>query len=117
MLDFFLACIIISLWIVISSYYEWWGGHSYGPRYFSDMIPFLIYFLIAAFADMAAFSGIKKICIWGSFLLLFSVSFLIHYRGATSLDVYSWNSKPIDINEQPQRVWDWNDLQFMRGIK
>ncbi len=47
-LDYFLAAVIVFHWLTISSFNPWWGGHSYGPRYFTDMIPFFIYFMCPA---------------------------------------------------------------------
>lgn len=45
-LDLFLLAILILHWIIMSSAEGWWGGHCFGPRYFSDMIPYFMYFLM-----------------------------------------------------------------------
>lgn len=44
------------------------------------------------------------------------ISFLIHYRGATVWDVHKWNQEPVNVDSVPNRVWDWNDIQFLRGL-
>src|SRR5262249_12971211 len=44
-------------------------------------------------------------------------SFLIHAHGAINTEVDSWNITPVSVDKQPSRVWDWNDLQFLRGLK
>ena len=46
---------------------------------------------------------------------LILVSFVINYRGANDGYVYRWNREPVDIDVLPSRVWDWGDLQFLRG--
>jgi hypothetical protein len=42
------------------------------------------------------------------------VSILIHYKGATDFDTFMWNVKPNNIDRNPERVWDLEDLQFLR---
>ncbi|MFP6583791.1 MAG: hypothetical protein VCD00_14725, partial [Candidatus Hydrogenedentota bacterium] len=39
------GCILVH-WLLIASFGDWWGGHSYGPRYFSDLTPFFVFLLI-----------------------------------------------------------------------
>jgi len=116
-LDYSLIVIIFFHWIISSSHPHWWGGHSYGPRYFSEMIPYFIYFLVPTFVTIPKLTGMKK---FGVVLILVSsitMSFLVHYRGATSEEVYAWNAGPVNIDVDPLRAWDWRDIQFLRGIK
>jgi len=47
---------------------------------------------------------------------LIVVSFFIHCRGATSWDTHVWNEEPVGVDDNPTRVWDWRDIQFLRGI-
>jgi hypothetical protein len=113
-LDYTLLLSIVLHWVVISSFPVWWGGHSYGPRFFSDMLPYFLYFLVPALKGVSNLRGIKKQGV--AFVLGCSIalSFFIHYRGATSWDVYIWNSYPKNV---ALRLWDWQDPQFLRGIK
>ncbi|OGL44062.1 MAG: hypothetical protein A2161_14540 [Candidatus Schekmanbacteria bacterium RBG_13_48_7] len=115
-LNYFLVAIILLHSFVLFSYSNWWGGWSYGPRLFADMIPFFIYFLIPVNDRIFQFPGkTKKIII---FLYIFAVihSFSIHYRGATNPCVLVWNNLPDDIDKNPERIWDWRDPQFLRGL-
>src|SRR5262249_10724619 len=41
-----LAAIVVGHWLALASFPIWWGGHSFGYRLFSDMVPYLTYFLI-----------------------------------------------------------------------
>jgi hypothetical protein len=116
-LDYALLMIMFLHWVIISTFPAWWAGHSYGPRYFSDMIPYFIYFLIPAIMNIFTLKGIRKV---SAVFLLFCaiiISFFIHFRGATDWDVYAWNSDPINVDVEPSRVWDWRDIQFLRGMK
>jgi hypothetical protein len=116
-LDFCLVGIVIAHWIVISLYQFWWAGHSFGPRYFSDMIPYLMYFLIPVVGAMTRAGGKRPVALRAVFALLLIFSFLVHFRGATSRAVHAWNDTPADISMEPERAWDWGDAQFLRGIQ
>ena len=45
-------------------------------------------------------------------VLLFSL--FTNYQGATRFETQLWNARPVDIHQDPARVWDWGDLQFLR---
>lgn len=117
MLDYFLIAIICMHLIVISSFSCWWAGHSFGPRFLSDMIPYLVYFLVPVVEKIPTIRGVKKIGLVSIFLLSVAVSFFIHFRGANRLEVHVWNAEPINVDSKPARVWDWGDIQFLRGIR
>lgn len=112
-LDYFLAGIIVLNWVTFASIDVWWGGHSFGPRFFTDMMPYMIYLLIPVLMFMAKSRGVDKICIGWCVLLLISISFFVHYKGATSIKSQSWNYQP-DVNTNPGRLWDWRDISFFR---
>ena len=108
------AAIVLLHWIALSSFPIWWGGHSFGPRLFSDMVPYLVYFLIPVVARIASLSGARRAGWATGFACLVAISFAVNFRGATARAVYRWNAEPVDVNVQPDRVWDWRDLQFLR---
>jgi hypothetical protein len=115
-LDSALLTIVILHWLAISSFGKWWAGHSYGPRFFCDVIPYLVYFTIPVFVRMSGLRGHTKV-LWATLVSgLILVSFFVHYRGATSWDTHVWNEEPVGVDDEPARVWDWRDLQFLRGI-
>jgi hypothetical protein len=111
--DYFLIAIIGLHWLVISAYPHWWAGHSYGPRFFADMVPFLIYFLIPVVGFLAHANKPKWIMLT-IFLGLTAFSFWVNYRGAVRWEVYLWNSNPVSVDSKPSRIWDWHDIQFLR---
>jgi hypothetical protein len=37
----------------------------------------------------------------------------INLRGATDGRTALWNVIPINVDEKPERVWDWSDPQFL----
>ena len=116
-LDYYLLVIVFLHWVAISSFPQWWTGHSFGPRFFSDMIPLLIYFLILFLRDLSRLGEAKRICMWALVILLTGASFFIHLMGAINPGARIWNVYPVNVDEATYRIWDWNDLQFLRGIR
>lgn len=111
-LKLLMVAIIAGHWLLISLYEDWWGGHSFGPRYFSDLTPIFVFLLAPSIAVLCRPPHIRHTA---AFLVLAGASFFIHYRGATVWATMEWNMTP-NIREHPQRIWQWNDLQFLRGL-
>jgi hypothetical protein len=108
------AAIIALHWIAIASFPHWWGGHSYGPRLFTDTMPFFAWGLAFAFTCFARFPRRRARAAWAVTAVLIAIAFGIHYRGANSYAVHWWNTRPSDIDEDPRRLWDWGDPPFGR---
>jgi len=114
-LDIFLLGIIFIHWVAVSFFKYWWAGWSIGPRYISDIVPFFIYFLIPVFRQYFNIKSIKSSLF--VFLILIVLSFFINYRCANDPRAWAWNGEPVNVDNYPDRVWDWNDIQFLRGIE
>ncbi len=106
-----LAALVVLHWLAVSSYVSnWWAGHSYGPRFFTDLTPILVLFLIPYFERWEALSrGFRTL-----FVVLALAGLAIHLRGGWSIGVYQWNVNPVNIDQHPERNWDWSDPQFLR---
>jgi hypothetical protein len=117
LLDLILISIILLHWLIISSNVGGWAGWSFGPRYFSDMLPYFMYFMTPALVMMRSLEGHKKTSLTVLFAVLMLISFFIHYRGANDWSTAEWNSNPVSIDNQPSRVWNISDIQFLRGFK
>src|SRR5262249_44061046 len=76
-----IALAVVFHWIAISSFPMWWAGHSYGPRYFTDMTPYLTFLLIPVVARLqwTTLGSRAALC---SFVALAGLSLAIHLRGA-----------------------------------
>jgi len=108
-----LAVLALAHWIAISSYVaNWWAGQCYGPRFFTDLTPVFVLFLIPYFENWTALSRAARI----AFLTLAFIGLALHLRGGWSGEVYRWNTWPNDIDHHPERNWDWSDPPFLRGI-
>jgi hypothetical protein len=108
----YLAVIVITHWVTISSFDNWYGGWSLGPRFFTDLTPYLAWFLIPVFEAGRLWSLRWWKIVFGTALIL---SALIHFRYVTSICPFMWNGKPVAIVQAPERVWDLSDLQVLRG--
>ncbi len=111
-LDLYVAGIVAAHWIMTSLFEDWGGAWSIGPRYFVDVIPFLVYFLIPVLGSSAlAMPGWRA-----AFVAAVLLGTLIQLHSSTSIDPFMWNGKPQALVDAPQRKWDWGDLQFLRGF-
>jgi len=110
-------------WIAISGIGHWWGGHGYGPRYTTGMIPW--FFLLAILGMKAMLAGnktkpavsvLRRRAVAFSGIVLAAASVWINGRGAISLATSEWNSRPMNIDTHPERIWDWRQPQFLAGL-
>lgn len=104
------ALIVVVHWLVISSFPHWWAGHSYGPRFFTDMMPYVAFLMVPVVTDLGRSAPMRT----AAFAILAAAGIAIHLRGATTWRVYAWNDKPINVDDAPTRIWDWTDLQMLR---
>ncbi|RIL10234.1 MAG: hypothetical protein DCC75_04805 [Proteobacteria bacterium] len=112
----YLGVIVVLHLLIVSSFFPWWGGHSYGPRFMSDMLPYLFYFLLPIFKVLDQGGLRNSPARAATFAVLAAFSLYVHYVGATSPRAHLWNVKPTSIDAQPGRVWDWRDPPFLRRL-
>lgn len=105
----------------ISGIAHWWGGHSYGARFASGLVPWVVLLGVLAVRAMLnaernrqpSSVAWKAQLVAGCVVLLASV--FINARGATSHATWLWNVRPRDVDRFPERVWDWREPQFLSG--
>ncbi len=110
-LDFAIIVLILTHWILVSRNLNWWGGHCFGYRLLSDLIPFFIYYLIYFIKEI---DWKVKSPILFLFILSLFISLFINLKGATEMNSYNWNLIPSNIDTDPKRLWDLQDLPFLR---
>lgn len=104
---------IISHLLVISSFPHWWGGYSYGPRFMSDMIPWLVVITAVSIYNKKT---INKY-ILSVFILTSILSILVNTWAAYNPKTIEWNGVPDNIDLNPDRLWDWKHPPFLAGIQ
>ncbi|HEV2801364.1 MAG TPA: hypothetical protein VGW12_12745 [Pyrinomonadaceae bacterium] len=116
--------------LLIACFSPWWSGHSYGPRYSTGLVPWFA---------LLAMLGIKAMLVWREErrkdddtraveagtrnartpasvyvgVALLALSIFINLRGATASATWRWNLYPQNVDEHPERVWDWRHPQFL----
>ncbi len=138
-----LAVIPVLHWIVISAFKHWWGGDSYGPRFFTDLVPVFVVLALPAVEVLAQWvapsrdgpapgdpadvdagtpdrtgPGLR----WRRALVAVTVVALVwsvgvNAQGAILRSAWCWNSEPTAVDAHPSKLWDWSDPQFARGIR
>lgn len=111
-LSWYLIAVLVAHWIITALFQDWGGAWSIGPRYFADIIPFLIYFLIPVIGRLGHIGMGWRY----AFAVTALISLLIQFHCSTSIDPWMWNGKPQALVDAPQRKWDWGDIQFLRGF-
>ena len=134
-----LVCLAHTL--MLGAFGHWWGGHSFGPRLFTGLVPWFALLAVlgldaaldarrsttpvagrrAGGASAAAAVDGEDIhphapALWvvGGLLCLASVA--INRVGATSFAAAMWNAVPVDVDRDPGRLWSWRNPQFLAGV-
>ncbi len=111
----FAECILLHL-LIVARFPCWWAGWSFGPRFMIEALPFLVYFFAFVVRAIVPIDNLYKVLTAAAVSLFAAASLLIHAQGAYTAAAGRWNVVPVDIDKKPERIWDWSDLQFTRGI-
>lgn len=118
-LELYIGLCVVLHWIAISAFPHWYGGWTIGPRFFTDMVPYLCFLIVPVVRDVAQWrpsSRPVQTALAMTFTAALAFSVFVHYRGANVRGPFSWNGVPIDVDKRPQRLWDWTDMQGLRGL-
>ena len=114
-LDRTLALAVLAHWIMISVLArKWWAGWSFGPRHVVEIFPLLVVLLVPAIDAWRASSRRTRTLVAPLAAATLAWSLFVAVRGATAHGPISWNRLPENVDEHPERVWDWRDLQILR---
>jgi hypothetical protein len=112
--------IIAAHLITVSAFPVWWAGWSYGPRFSTGLVPWLALLAIIGIKARAAADEIQRpmrsrlrqaeLAVAG---VLLGISIIMNGIGANSDAAAAWNARPVNVDERPERVWDWRHPQFL----
>jgi len=102
---------LVPFLFMLSKYGVWYGGHSFGPRYWTEVIPLLGVLLAYALA----WSWARRRAVFVAFAVTIVFSFGIQVIGAFYYPS-SWNSQPTEIDQDQGRLWDWRDTELRRCL-
>ena len=108
------AAIVIGHTVIVGAASMWWAGHSFGPRFMTDIVPFLVFFTAFHFQLREVWGSRPRMGVTVIIALLGLVSVAIHAQGAFRPSTLAWNNVPNNIDSAPSRAWDWSDPQFAR---
>ena len=110
-LDVAVAASAIAYWLLVSTFPSWWAGWAYGPRFLTDIAPFVVWFLPPVVARVAV---TRRALLGGIVACTLVASIAIQARGALAPSTEEWNWQPTDVSVDRARLWDWSDPQFLR---
>jgi hypothetical protein len=97
--------------LLLSGYSVWWGGHCFGPRYWTDVMP-LLAILLAFGLDWAV---IRSRVVTALFALSIGLAIGVQMIGAYCFPS-SWNLEPVNVDTHHERLWDWRDTELSRCL-
>jgi hypothetical protein len=110
-LSCFLILSLIPYLMILARYSVWWGGHCFGPRYWTEAIPL--------FALLFAF-GLEWMLARSRVLVAVSAMTVIFSIGVQSIGAFcypsTWNSQPRNVDLHHERLWDWRDTELSRCL-
>jgi hypothetical protein len=101
--------------LTLGTYTVWWGGHSFGPRLLTDILPALVLGIVPAWPAVWR-SGPRR---W-LFVAAFAASVMVELVGAFNFPSprnVEWNMTPKDVDWAHDRLWDWRDPQLVRLVR
>ena len=87
----------------------WWGGWSYGPRFFAGVSGLWCLALMPLLVTWH-----RRFLLTVLFVVAVGISLFVHLAGMYSHAVHDWNDDPVDVDEATERVWDARDWMPMR---
>jgi hypothetical protein len=95
--------------LLIGSWPMWWGGHCYGSRLLAELVPVLGLLVVPIVTSL-----LSDRRAWPLLAALLIVGCLIHVPCQFS-DAWKWNAIPTNIDDHPERLWDWAHPPFLHG--
>lgn len=99
----------LALLVLYASYAEWWGGRVFGPRFLDDLAPLLV----AALAWGIGQGLLARTWARALFWIAAAWSLLIFNAAALVYDPTGWDTVPLNVNFNPERLLDWSDPQWL----
>jgi hypothetical protein len=89
---------------------SWWGGWCFGPRYLTDFLPLLTFFILPIWREVRARSALRV-----AFGLAVAVAVWVQIVGACYYPRGDWDWRPANVDVDHKRLWDWRDTTISRA--
>ncbi|MBP9708938.1 MAG: hypothetical protein KBD78_14980 [Oligoflexales bacterium] len=107
----YILIVTILLFIVAASWFDWWGGWSYGYRPLIDFTALLVILMSALkppFKNRKIFIPLLVLSAWAIF---------VQFIGAFIADFSSWQQHERDVDQHHERLWSLADQQIVFYLK
>ena len=102
---------LVPYFVLLSKYSCWWGGWSFGPRFWIDATP---QFAIALGLSLEwAWDRCRWMLI--PIVLAVIISVATQLIGAVCFPS-SWQMSPANADRHHERLWDWRDCELTRCL-
>lgn len=112
----FLSVLLVMHWLMISMFPSWWAGFSYGPRLFCSILPVWMVLFIPAIEMLRNVSRWKTFVFSSILAMVLLWSLFVQFRGVSDMRVHEWNAWPTNIDLDQAKIWNWHDMQILRGL-
>jgi len=106
---FWCALALASQYALYGTYSVWWGGHTYGPRYLIDVLPAAVPLAAVAMSAPHVSGPVQVLA-----TLALAWSMIVAATGAFCYPNDRWNSDPLDVDRNHDRLWSVSDNQIRR---
>lgn len=103
-----LGLVWVGTLVLYASYTEWWGGRVFGPRFLDDLAPVLFAALAWGIGQGLLASRVAR----AVFIATATWSVVLFNAAALAYD-QRWDTVPVNVNFQPERLFDWSDPQWL----
>ncbi len=106
-----LLAALVPYFFLLSKYSVWWGGHCFGARYWTDVIP--LFAIVLAFGLEWMRTHSRALVALSYLTIAFSIG--VHGIGAFCYPS-TWNQLPANVDLHHERLWDWRDTELSRCL-
>jgi len=113
------ALAAVALHVLVVSFQPIVNARGYGPRFLTDLVPLFVLLSILALRsvlDAPAPGRARRRLEIVALVATVTLSVAIHGAGAVSRAGLAWNSRPVPLREDPQRVFDWRRPQWLCAL-
>ncbi len=111
-LEWWLSLSLVPYFGLLATYSCWWGGHSFGPRFWIDAVPIFVVWLGLCLDWAWSHPGRSwRVALAASAVVSISIQ-------AAGFLCYpsSWYGSPTNADLDHARLWDWQDSELTRGL-
>jgi hypothetical protein len=97
--------------------FQWWAGHTYGPRFMTDALAFLVPVALVVSVALYTRQNGGRLGRW-VVIGVWALASVVHWQGAWFHSTQCWNGQSeLDVDIAPERVWSISDAQLTSGVR